>query len=78
MFIAEVLRLLSIKNSTIMELMKPFSYYILGFKKNFECLFNTVLGKDGIICDDIGCWSGFNKCGNSIDNVYIGFLTLCR
>ena len=42
------------------------------FFKNIEYLFNNVLGKDGLICDDVGWWSGFNKGGNSINGVGIG------
>ena len=43
------------------------------FTKNLESLFNTVLGQDGIICNGVGLWSGFTKCGNSIADVGIGF-----
>ena len=43
------------------------------FTKNLECLFNNLLGQDGLICDDVGWWSGFNKGGNDIDGVYIVF-----
>ena len=43
------------------------------FFKNVESIFDTVLGKDGIICDDVGWWSGFNKVSNIINNVGIGF-----
>ena len=44
----------------------------LLFFKNFESLFNTILGQDDIICDDFGWWSGFNKGGDRIDDVEIG------
>ena len=30
------------------------------------------MGQGGIICDDVGWWSGLNKGGDSIDDVYIG------
>ena len=35
-------------------------------------MFNTVLILYGIICDDVGWWSGFKKVGNSIYDVEIG------
>ena len=37
-----------------------------------ESLFNTLLGQDGLICDDVGWWSRLNKGGYEIDNVEIG------
>ena len=37
--------------------------------KECESLFNTVLGQDGLICDDVGWWSGFNKGGYGIGNI---------
>ena len=43
------------------------------FYKNFESLFNTVLGQDGLICDDVGWWSALNKGSYGIDDVDIGF-----
>ena len=36
--------------------------------KNIESLFNNVLVNDGIVCDGVGWLSGFNKCGNLIDD----------
>ena len=55
-------------NSTI------FLYCSLDFlNQKLESVFNTVLGQDGIICDDVGWWSGFNKGGNIIDAVDIEF-----
>ena len=42
------------------------------FNKNFESLFNNVLGQDGIICEDVGWWSGFNKVDDRIYDVDIG------
>ena len=56
-----------------MEMLQLFLYHRLAFfTKNIESLFNTVLGQDGIICDDICWWSGFNKSGDIIDGIYIG------
>ena len=43
------------------------------FTKKIESLFNNVMVQGGIICDDVGWWVGFNKGGNSIDDVAIGF-----
>ena len=58
-----------------MKLLQLFSYFRLAFShKNFEPLFNTVLGKDGLICDDVGWWSGLKKCGYGIGDVDIGLL----
>ena len=74
MFISEVLRLIWIKKSAIMELLKLFSYCSLElFTKHFEFLFNTILGQDDLTCDDVGWWSGLNKGVNIIDDVDIGF-----
>ena len=43
------------------------------FTKKFDSLFNTVLVQDGLIFDDdVGWLSGFNKVGDSIDNIDIG------
>ena len=42
------------------------------FTKKVESLFNNVLCQDGIICDDVGWWSGFNKVRDGVDNVDIG------
>ena len=54
--------------------MQLFLYGILKFYlQNFESMFNNVLGQDGIIYDDVSLWSEFNKCGDSIDYVDIGF-----
>ena len=58
-----------------MEMMQLLLYYTLAFfTKNIDYLVNIVLGQYGIICYDIGWWSGFNKVGNSIDSVDIGLL----
>ena len=55
-------------------MLQLFLYYSLAFFiKNLEYLLYIVLGQDGLICDDVGWWSGFNKCGNIIDDVEIGF-----
>ena len=54
-------------NSTI------FLYCSLDFlNQKLESVFNTVLGQDGIICDDVGWWSGFNNGGDRIYGVDIG------
>ena len=42
------------------------------FPKNFESLFNTLLGQDSLLFDDIGWWSGFNKGGDIIYGVNVG------
>ena len=42
------------------------------FNKKLESLFNTVMGQDVIISDDVGWRSGFNKGGNSIGGIDIG------
>ena len=42
------------------------------FTKKMEYLFNTVFGQDGIICDGVGWWSGFNKGFNIIEDIDIG------
>ena len=34
------------------------------------------MGQDGIMCDDVDYWSGFNKCGDWIDNVDIGLCNI--
>ena len=57
-----------------MKLLQFVLYWIITFfTKNFESLFNTLLGQDGLICDDVGWWSGLNKGGDIIYNVDIGF-----
>ena len=48
----------------------------LFLTKNIEYLFNIVLGQDGIICDDVGWWSGLNKGGKIIEDVEIGFCNI--
>ena len=37
-------------------------------------MFNTVLGQDGLICDDVGWQSRLNKGGGRIYDVGIGIL----
>ena len=44
----------------------------LLFTKNLESLFNNVLGQYGLICDNVGWWSGFNKCGDRIYDIDMG------
>ena len=67
-----VLRLIWLNKSVGMKLMQLFSYCSLAFfTKTFESLFNTVLGQDGLIFDDVGWWSGLNKVGDSIYDVDI-------
>ena len=57
----------------------------LPFYQKLKSLFNNSLDQDGLICDkfcwwsalifdDVGWWSGFNKVGNIIDDLCIGFL----
>ena len=55
-----------------MELLQLFLYWSLAFfTKNLDSLFNTVLGRDGVIFDDV-VWCGrFNKVGNLVDDVEI-------
>ena len=56
-----------------MKLLQLFSYGSFDFSpKNFESLFNTVLGWDGIVCNDVGWRSGLNEGGDSIYNFGIG------
>ena len=53
--------------------MQLFSYCNLSIPpKTFESLFNTVLGQDGLIFDDVGWWSGFNKGCDIVHGVDIG------
>ena len=57
-----------------MELLQLFSYCSFAFfTKNLESLFDNVLGKGSLICDNVGWWSGFKICGNIIDNADMGF-----
>ena len=42
------------------------------FLKNFEPLFNNVLGHNSLVCNDVGWWSGFYKVGDNIYDVDIG------
>ena len=35
-------------------------------------MLDAVLRQDGLIGDDVGWWSWFEKCGNSINNFDIG------
>ena len=42
------------------------------FSKDLKYLFDTVLGQDGMIFDDVGWWSRFNKGKNGVDNFGIG------
>ena len=44
--------------------------------QNFESLFNTVLGQDSFIFDEVGWWSGFKKGGNRIYDVDIGLFDI--
>ena len=44
----------------------------LFFNKYIEPLFNTVLCQYGLICDDVGFCSGFNKGDNIIYGIAIG------
>ena len=55
------------ENATIIFILQPRLH-----SKNFESLFNTVLGQDGLIFDDVGWWSGFNKGCDIVHGVEIG------
>ena len=44
----------------------------LPYSNDFKSLFGAVLGQDGIICDDVGCFIGFNKGSYGIDDFDIG------
>ena len=60
-----------------MKMLQLFLHCIIDFlSKSFESLFDTVLGKDGIICDDVGWWIGFNKGSDSIDDVDIDLVNI--
>ena len=72
MFASEVTRIIWLNNSTVMKLLQLFSHCSLEFlSKTFQSLFDTVLGQDGIICDDSGCWSGSKKISDGFDDVDI-------
>ena len=38
----------------------------LVFPKNYESLFNNLIGQDVLVFDDFGWWRGMNKCVDSI------------
>ena len=62
MFASEVARVIWLNKSAVMKLLQLFSHFRFTFlSKTFESLFDNVLIKDGIICDDAGCWSGLKK-----------------
>ena len=72
LFTIEVARILLLRSSAAMKLLQLFSHFGLAFLyKNFDSLFHTILGKDGLFCDDVGWCSGFNKGGDGIDGVDI-------
>ena len=52
--------------------MYPPSYFP-KITKYLEYFFDTLLHQDGLICDDVGWWSGFKNVGNSIYNFGVGF-----
>ena len=54
-------------------MVKLFSTAALTFTKILESLFSIVLFKEGLICDCVGCWIGFNKVEDIIDDVEIVF-----
>ena len=55
-----------------MKRLQFFLHCSLDFlSKNFDSIFDTVLGKDGIICDNIGWWSGLNKGSDGVDDIGI-------
>ena len=69
--------MLWIDNYAVVKLQQLFLYCSLDFfTKNFDSLFNTILGQDGIICDGVGWWSGSNKGGNRIYDVDIGLCNI--
>ena len=77
LLINEVLRFLWIDNSAVMKMLQLFLHCIIDFlSKSFESLFDTVLGKDGIICDDVGWWIGFNKGSDVVEDVDIGLVKI--
>ena len=45
---------------------------LISFLKELMSLMDALLGKDGIICDDVGWRSRFNKGSNGVDVVNIG------
>ena len=56
-----------------MKLLQIFLHCSLTFlSKTFDSLFDTVFGWYGILCDDVGWWSGFNKGRDGVDKVDIG------
>ena len=56
-----------------MKLLQLFLYCSLKLLPlNFDSLFNTVLGQDGLIFYDVGWCSGFNNGCDVIDNVDMG------
>ena len=59
------------ETAEIIFVLKP-----LIFTKNLDSLFNTVLCQDGLICDDVGWWGGFNKGRDIIYSVDIGLFEI--
>ena len=64
--------LICIKNSVVTKMLQLFPYFSLNFFRDLESLFNTVLGQDCLICDDVGLCSGLNRVGYSIYDIGIG------
>ena len=77
LFISEVARILCIDKCVVMKLLQLFLQCNLNFLyKKFNFLFDTLLVQDGLICDDVGWWSGFNKCVYGVENVDIGLFNI--
>ena len=55
----------------VMKMIEFFHTSASTFFKDFNSLFDIVLVKDGIVCNDVGWWSGFNKVSFGVDNIDI-------
>ena len=72
LFIREVSRLLWIDNSAVMKLLQLFLHFIINFLFRYSnSLFDIVLGKDGLICDDVFLQSRLKKYSYGVDDVDI-------
>ena len=72
-FIREAARIIWLEKSAVIKLLQLFlhcSHSVLS--KDFESLFDNVLGKDGLILNDVVWWIGPNISGNGIGDVDIG------
>ena len=61
-----------------MKKFQLFSYCSLTFFKDLKYPFDTVSGQDGLVCDDVGWWSGFNKGRYGIYDVDIGLVDILQ